>query len=229
MTEGPITQGDFLTMLLAHDISNYNQTSRGYLEMLLEEQMGPVAEEQGRVLGICLRQSYRIQSLIESVRLLYDLAAVPPVLEFTDLDAAIGQAISSVQGMFADRDVRVRFAPAGRSTMADAYLGLLFQHLITNAVRHNPSEVAEIELDISHSGDQARAPWRILVKDNGEGVAAARQPELFSRLDNRAIHGTGLGLSVVKKLVERYGGRLWLEASPEGQGAVFGLELPFAE
>jgi signal transduction histidine kinase len=228
MSQGPISQGDFVTMLLAHDISNYNQTSRGYLEMLLDEQMGPVAEEQGRALTICLRQSYRIQSLIESVRLLYDLDAARPVFEVMDLDAAIRETIDAVQGMFSDRDIRVRFAPSGRETVADSNLGVIFKHLLTNAVRHSNAEVVEIDIDISKTTDDPRAPWRILVRDNGEGVPPARQPELFARLETRSIHGTGLGLSMVRRLAERYGGKVWLAASHEGQGAIFGLELPAA-
>src|SRR5512138_2865566 len=93
-------RAEFLTSLLAHDISNYNQTSRGYLEMLLDEQMGPLNPEQTRVLTICLRQSGRIQSLIESVRLIEELADTEPHLEPADLDSAIQESVTQVQSAF---------------------------------------------------------------------------------------------------------------------------------
>jgi len=57
-------------------------------------------------------------------------------------------------------------------------------------------------------------------------VPPNRCDELFSRLDNRDIHGSGLGLSVVRRLVERWGGRIWLEPGEPGKGATFGLTLP---
>jgi signal transduction histidine kinase len=219
-----IEYSEFITSLLAHDISNYNQTSRGYLEMLLEEYMGVLSEEHARVLTICLRQSNRIQSLLESVRLLSDVATAPVEPMVIDLDEPIREAIRFVEKDFADREIRVRFTPADRRTRAEDHLGTVFRHLLSNAVRHNDAEVAEIDVAISET--QEPGFGRVLISDNGDGVPPARCQDLFSRLDNRDIHGSGLGLSVVRRLVERWGGRVWLEPSEAGQGATFGLTLP---
>ena len=215
---------EFITSLLAHDISNYNQTSRGYLEMLLEEYMGVLSEEHARVLTICLRQSHRIQSLLESVRLLSDLATTPFEPKLIDLDETIREAIRFVEKDFADREIRVRFTPAGRQTRVEEHLGMVFRHLLSNAVRHNEAEVIEIDITISDTREPGF--WRVLIGDNGDGVPPARREHLFARLDHRDIHGSGLGLSLVRRLVERWGGRVWLEPSEPGQGATFGLTLP---
>ena len=220
-----IEYSEFITSLLAHDIANYNQTSRGYLEMLLEEYMGVLSEEHARVLTICLRQSHRIQSLLESVRLMSDLATTAVELKPIDLDETIRAAILSVEKDFADREIRARFTPAGRQTRAEEdYLGTVFRHLLSNAVRHNEAEVVEIDITISDTREPGF--WRVLISDNGDGVPPTRCEELFARLDNQDIHGSGLGLSVVRRLVERWGGRVWLEPGEPGQGATFGLTLP---
>jgi signal transduction histidine kinase len=221
---GDMEYSEFVTSLLAHDISNYNQTSRGYLEMLLEEQMGPLTEEQARVLTVCLRQANRIQSLLESIRLLSDLTRTPIKLDVCSLDDAIREAVQWVEKDFADREIRARFTPAGRLVLAETQLSDVFRHLLSNAVRHNDSEVVEVEVRIAERGGEKRM-WEVLVTDNGDGVPPARVPDIFSRLDHRDIHGSGLGLSVVRQLVERWGGKAWLEPGRPGVGAIFGLHL----
>ncbi len=222
-------QSEFVTAMLAHDISNYNQTSRGYLEMLLDEQMGPLTEDQSRAITICLRQSNRIQSLIESVRLIADLRDEPLEAKALSLDDAILDAIQHTQSTYADREVRVHFSPADRHVLAEpGHLVTAFQHLLSNAVRHNDTEVVEIHVLIARDGEEKTSPWKIQIRDNGEGIPLTRHPHLFNRLESLAVHGSGLGLSLVRFLVERWNGRIWIEPQAEGAGAVFGLTLPSA-
>jgi signal transduction histidine kinase len=230
MPTGKEARSEFVTALLAHDISNYNQTSRGYLEMLLDEQMGALTEDQSRAITICLRQSNRIQSLIESVRLIADLSDVPSEPRALSLDDAILDAIQHTQSTYADREVRVHFTPGDRAVLAEAaHLPTVFQHLLSNAVRHNDTEVVEIHVQVTRDPpDDKTTPWKILIRDNGEGIPEPRQPHLFNRLESLAIHGSGLGLSLVRFLVERWNGQVWIEPRADGQGAVFGLTLPSA-
>jgi signal transduction histidine kinase len=211
--------------LLTHDISNYNQTTRGYLEMLLDEQLGPITDEQARVLTTCLRQCRRIQSLIDAIRLLEQLVRTAPATEPLDLDEVIRDTILAVQREYSDRDIRVRFIPAHRQVLAEPQLSVVFHQLLSNATRHNDSEVVEIDLHLSKSTSEPPM-WRILVADNGNGVPPAKRDLVFGRLENEQVHGAGLGLSLTRALVTRWGGEIWLEQTDEGQGAIFGLTLP---
>jgi signal transduction histidine kinase len=219
-----MTDSEYFTALLSHDISNYNQTIRGYLEMLLNEQMGPVTAEQSRALGRCLKQSRRIQSLIESVRLFRELDETEVQLRELNLDAAIKEALEVVQNDFADREIRARFAAAARATRAEPQLTAVFVHLFHNAVKFNTCDLVEIEVQVTRVEEQ----WEIRIIDNGSGVPAARRDSLFDRYVSHDIHGSGMGLSVVRELVKRWGGEIRLEppADDADGGAAFTLSLP---
>ena len=216
---------DYITALLSHDISNFNQTSRGYLEMMLAEQMGTLNPDQLRALAICLRQTTRIQSLIDAARLLVQLTSTPINLRNQDLDGAVTDAIRQVENEFSDREVRVRFTEDDRVALAEGYLQNLMRQLIGNGVRHNDSGVVEISVAVTAEDDPG-PQWKILVTDNGNGVPANRQDDLFTRVSTREVHGAGLGLALAQGLVKRWGGTIWLERSVEGEGSTFGVTVP---
>ena len=225
METSRVDLSDYITALLSHDISNFNQTSRGYLEMLLAEQMGTLNPDQLRAMTICLRQTTRIQNLIDAARLLVQLTSTPVNLLPQDLDAAITEAIHQVENEFSDREVRVSFTEDNREALAEGYLQNLMKQLLSNGVRHNDSTVVELSVDITSEDDPA-PHWRILITDNGNGVQAGRQEELFDRVAAREIHGAGLGLALASSLLKRWGGTIWLESSVEGDGTTFGVTIP---
>ncbi len=216
---------EFVTALLAHDISNYNQTSCGYLEMLLEEKLGSLTDDQARAISICLRQAHRIQSLIESIRLFDELRPIPPQPEVQDLDEAIRQSIQIVQRSFAEREIRFRFLSAKRSVLTEPHLVPLFTHLFNNAVHFNDSEIVEVDVTIAPTSDPDKR-WLIQIVDNGDGIPPAKRDELFNRIDNHNMHGRGIGLSLVKFLVQRWGGKIWVDPDTPDSGASISFTLP---
>ena len=107
-----------------------------------------------------------------------------------------------------------------------AHLTSLFQNLIANAIKYRANDPPVIHI----SAELADGQWRVAVADNGIGIAPQYHKqifEVFKRLHGRQIPGTGVGLAICKRVVERYGGRLWVESS-EGQGATFYFTLPEA-
>jgi signal transduction histidine kinase len=106
-----------------------------------------------------------------------------------------------------------------------AQLTQLFQNLLANAIKFRGDQPPRISVRAEPDG----ADWRFEVQDNGIGI----EPEyhdrifvMFQRLHSRDAHtGTGIGLAICKKIVERHGGRIWVEAAPE-QGTVFKFTLP---
>ena len=102
----------------------------------------------------------------------------------------------------------------------------LFQNLIGNALKfRKPDEPPRVEVQAEPDGDF----WRISIRDHGIGLDpkfSERVFVIFQRLHSRdEYEGTGLGLAICKKIVERHGGRIWVE-SKEGEGATFFFTLP---
>jgi hypothetical protein len=110
--------------------------------------------------------------------------------------------------------------------MADAtQVAQLFQNLIANAIKFRGEQPPVVHVGVTQEGEQ----WHFTVRDNGIGIAREHFERIFiifQRLHTRAKYpGTGVGLSICKRIVERHGGRIWVE-SEVGQGTVFHFTLP---
>jgi light-regulated signal transduction histidine kinase (bacteriophytochrome) len=101
----------------------------------------------------------------------------------------------------------------------------LFQNLISNGIKFRREDTPHIHIGVKRLADK----WLFSIHDNGVGIEAQYTDRIFiifQRLHSRAVHpGTGIGLSICKKIVERHGGNLWVESQPE-QGSVFYFTLP---
>jgi light-regulated signal transduction histidine kinase (bacteriophytochrome) len=103
----------------------------------------------------------------------------------------------------------------------------VFQNLLANALKFRGPRPCEIRISAARDG----ADWVVSVRDNGIGfdpLAAERIFDVFTRLHRGAYPGTGMGLTLCKRIVERHGGRIWAEATP-GEGAAFSFSLPVAD
>ena len=103
----------------------------------------------------------------------------------------------------------------------------LLQNLITNGLRYRDSRPPRIYVN----AERENGMWRFAVRDNGIGIAPEYHKHifgLFKRLHSRKISGTGIGLAICQRVVERYGGKIWVE-SQENEGATFYFTLPVTE
>jgi two-component system, chemotaxis family, sensor kinase Cph1 len=119
----------------------------------------------------------------------------------------------------------VTHGPMPVLTADPGQLAQLFQNLIANAVKFRGAERPRVHLEAR----QKALEWVFSVRDNGIGIAREFQDRIFvifQRLHNREEYpGTGIGLAICKKIVERHGGRIWVDSKP-GRGTTFYFTLP---
>jgi signal transduction histidine kinase len=109
--------------------------------------------------------------------------------------------------------------------MAEAHLQQVFQNLVGNAIKYRDQEPVRIHVSAGIRG----VLWRFSVQDNGIGIDPQYKEKIFGvfkRLHHdRKYSGTGIGLAICQRVVERYGGRIWVESEP-GKGATFFFTVP---
>jgi len=219
----------------SHELRTPLAALSGFIETL----RGPArndAAARDRFLSIMEAQATRMARLIDDLLSLSRIelnAHLRPDKE-VDLAAIIRQVVDGLQTLARDRDVVVRMSALDdRVTVRGDRDELLrvFENLVENALKYAASgKRIDIGLSIGEAG-AGRWEARVSVRDYGPGIAPDHLPRLTERfyrvdvVESRAQGGTGLGLALVKHILNRHGGRLTIESVP-GQGATFIAHLP---
>ena len=177
--------------------------------------------------------SYMVSSVVHMQQLIDDLLAHSRVgasskpAERVDCDSVVRNAMSKLADAIEESDAELRVGQLPTVTANRVELVQLFQNLIDNAIKYRGNTRPLVEISGERQGDV----WLFHVKDNGIGIAREYQEKIFEAF--RRLHsddeyeGTGIGLAICKKIVERLGGRIWVE-SEVGQGTEFLFTLPIS-
>ena len=142
-----------------------------------------------------------------------------------EAEAALRRAITNLKAAIEEAGAAITWDPLPKVKADDAQLAQLFQNLVGNALKFRSASVPRIH--VSASGKEVEREF--VVRDNGIGIEAQyfeRIFMVFQRLHNKAEYpGTGIGLAICKKVVERHGGRILVESTP-GEGSAFHFTLP---
>jgi PAS domain S-box-containing protein len=144
-----------------------------------------------------------------------------------DLSASLAEALSVLKGRIEEASASIETGSLPLVRGDTSQMAHVFQNVLSNALKYRKKDTAP-RIRISTKQDADR--WVIAVQDNGIGFEpryAERIFGLFKRLHKEEYAGTGLGLAICKRIVERYGGRIWAESAP-GEGATFYFALPRA-
>jgi PAS domain S-box-containing protein len=211
--------------VLSHDLQEPLRSIVGFSKLLHERAASSLDEESLRYLDVVQRAGKKLQTLIKDLlayaRLDRDDWERSPVDLSAACDAAVEQLQSSIEeaGAVVKRDK----LPVVRGDSAQ--LSLVFQNLIGNAIKYRGERAPEVRV----GAERGTAGWEISVADNGLGIEPQYHEkvfEVFQRLHSyEKIPGTGMGLAICKKIVERHGGRLWVESEP-GKGSTFRFTIP---
>jgi signal transduction histidine kinase len=211
----------------AHDLREPLRTMRSYVE-LIAERLGDSADPKVRkyvehVVGGSERMRALIDDLLEYARLERQRKPLAAV----SLDEVLDAALAGAEAGIREARAEIVRGPLPGVIGDRAQLVRVFENLVGNAVKFRGDAPPRIRVEGEERGREAV----ISVADNGIGVPAKDSERifgLFERLHARTRYpGTGLGLAICKKIVERHGGRIWVESEP-GQGSTFVFTLPMS-
>ena len=200
--------------LLRHDISNRNQITLGCLELLKE---GNLTDEQKKL----VEKAY--EHLVHSQQLLQKLSIINRVgekkLKEMDLESVLNKSLEKYEYLSKEKGINIKINLKNKCwVLADDLLENVFSNLIENAIIH--SGCKNIEIDVDERDDEVI----ITIKDDGRGIPKEIADKIFEwGVKGKESKGSGLGLHLVKRIVERYGGKILLKDSQ--QGTVFEIHL----
>jgi PAS domain S-box-containing protein len=217
--------------LMGHDIINMNQIMLGYLEVL--GQLPGTTDEHRALMEKPVEVLERSSRLISNVRKLQKISQEGARLEPVDLGRVIGEAIAQYSEV-RSKSVTIEHAPFYCCmVMADALLYDIFANLIDNSIKHSAGPKVEIRIRVDPERRDGREYYTVAVEDNGPGIADQLKPRIFNRplQGSTSAKGSGIGLYLVKKLVDSYHGFVWVEDRVRGdrsRGSRFVVMLPAA-
>ncbi|MEO8130720.1 MAG: PAS domain S-box protein [Bryobacteraceae bacterium] len=137
---------------------------------------------------------------------------------------ALEKALSNLSAAMEESGVRVTHGNIPEVLMAEVHLVQLFQNLVGNAIKYRGNQVPFIDVQCHKVGSE----WVFSVQDNGIGIEGQYLRQVFGvfkRLHGKRFPGTGIGLAICQRIVDRYGGRIWVESEP-GRGSTFLFTVP---
>ena len=218
---------DELIATVSHELRTPLTSIVGYLELLHDT--GPLTDQQAQFLGVIRRSAERLLSLISDLLLMAQVESDGMRLERENVDlAAIArECIAAVRPSAESRSIAMEVTAEPASVFGDRrLLGEVVDNLLSNAVKFTP-EGGSIAVRVACLNDRVL----LAVRDSGIGIPADEQKDLFARFyrtrdaARRAVPGSGLGLSIVKAIVDAHGGEVTVE-SAVSEGSTFRVLLP---
>jgi light-regulated signal transduction histidine kinase (bacteriophytochrome) len=167
----------------------------------------------------------RMESLVRDLLVYTQSTLLDDCTEYADTGAALGVALDNLAGAVSESRAKVEFDGLPSVKVHSRYLKQLFQNLVGNAIKYRRPGVPPL---IQVTAAEQDSHWLFCVSDNGIGIDARYKDGifgLFKRLHSDEYSGTGIGLAICKRIVERYHGRIWVESNP-GRGSSFYFTLP---
>jgi light-regulated signal transduction histidine kinase (bacteriophytochrome) len=212
----------------SHDLQEPLRMVNVYSQLIIRE-LGAVDGRLNQFVGFVRQGATRMETLLQDLLTFSRTAHMEalPTDVSADLSESLTDALSALSTRIEDNGASITAGPLPIVRGDVNQLSHVFQNLISNALKYRKKDVApQILITALAASDE----WCISVRDNGIGFDpeyADRIFGLFKRLHKDEYPGTGLGLAICKRIVERYGGRIWAEGTL-GQGATFYFALPKA-
>jgi len=212
----------------SHDLQEPLRMVASFTQLLAHRYKGKLDADADEFIGFAVDGATRMQQLIQDLLSYSRVTTKGQSFRLIDAKAPCDNALENLQTSIKDSNAVVNVGPLPAVLADPRQLMQLFQNLIGNAVKYRNDRTPEIHVAAKPNGDQ----WVFSVQDNGIGIApqhSERIFQMFQRLHTtNEYQGTGIGLAICRKIVERHGGKIWVEAQP-GKGSTFVFTIPRAE
>lgn len=208
----------------SHDLQEPLRTVNSYAQLLARKYEGNLDAKADKYLGYIREGATRMQQLITDLLELSRVGTRGKGLTPIDCEPVLYQVLENLQVAIAENKAIITHDPLPIVMGDETQLIQLFQNLISNAIKFRREEPPQVHICAVQQNNE----WVFSVRDNGIGIEAEyfeRIFLIFQRLHGRSEYpGTGIGLAVCKKIVDRHGGRIWVESIP-GEGTTFYFSL----
>ncbi len=210
----------------SHDLQEPLRSIVSFVQLLERRYRGRFDEDADEMITYIAEGGSRMQVLINDLLAFSRISTRGRAFAALPLDEAVADAVLDLRTLIAESGAVVRYSGLPTVLGDRGQLVQVFENLIVNAIKFRRPDAAP---EVTVSSVRDRKMWHVVVADNGIGI----EPEyfdrifvIFQRLHTRDVYpGTGIGLAIVKKIVERHGGRVWVDSVP-GEGTVFHVTLP---
>ena len=210
---------------LTHDLQEPLRMVVNFTELLAQEYAGKLGKDADKFISYSVQGALRIEALLKALLAYWEVSERERgSLALIDCGAVLAKTLFNLQAAIAQSGAVVSSDPLPSLVAEEVLLMQLFQNLISNSIKYRGKETPRIHVSAERDGEG----WRFAVLDNGIGIDPQdfdRVFGMFKRLHGSEIPGTGIGLAICKKVVERQGGRIWVE-SESGRGATFKFTIP---
>jgi len=208
----------------SHDLQEPLRTVINQVQLFQKEYRGKLGPEADEIIQFITAATDRMRQMVLDLLNYSQIARASIVISATNMEAVLATAMSNLQLAIANSGAWITFDPLPTVWMDHTQAVQLLQNLIGNALKYRSADPPHIHLSARHVGNE----WIVSVKDNGLGIEPRFHQHIFTvfkRLHGREYPGTGIGLATCHRIVERHGGRIWVE-SELGKGSTFLFSVP---
>ena len=209
----------------SHDLQEPLRTITRFVQLLEKRYQGKLDSDADEFIGFIVGGTKRMQQLINDLLTYSRVNTRRAPLSPMKIEDALHSALQNLRYVLDESRGSVTFEEMPSIVADEQQMTQLFQNLIGNALKFQVEEAPRVEISAALKGNE----WVFSVRDNGIGIDPKYKDrifEIFQRLHTREEYpGTGIGLAIAKKIVERHAGRIWVESEP-GKGSTFYFTIP---
>lgn len=219
------TELQHFAYIASHDLQEPLRMVASYVQLLARRYKDKLDSDADEFIGFAVDGATRMQALINALLTYSRVGTQAKEFEPTDCDAVLDTILAGLKAAIEDSGAVITRDPLPTVMGDGTQLGQLFQNLVGNGVKFRGAAAPQIHISSRRNGNG----WIFSVRDHGIGIDsryAERIFVMFQRLHAKGEYpGTGIGLAICKKIVERHSGQIWVESQP-GDGATFFFTIP---